>query len=446
MMKSGIYKKVADFQDDAIVLENSNPPILLWCVYALLVAGMCFVLIGACIWKVDKVVTAEGKFETVRPNIVLKPFDRVVIKQVHARVGDVVKKDQLLFSFDPTFSLAELQRLEQQHRSYSVQFTRLKAELHQKVFVYAETMDKENFNQQRLIFQRRQQYFKENITFYEENIKRLSTILQTHERNLQKQRERLQALLRLEDMQQQLLKKKATSLKDLIELQIQRMQFEGEVDSLEGKIAEAKHSLLSGEAEKQTFISQWFEKTAKELVDLEREIDSVKQQILKAKRSAALTELRAPCDAIVHEVSSVQEGAAVQEAEALITLVPQGEELVAMVHVSPRDIGKLKQGNVARVKLEAYPFQKYGTLAGNIIFISGDAIQIQRQAESGTQESSFYRVQLAVSGKLNPHAGTYQLVPGMRVTAEIKVGQRKLIEYLIDPLIKALDESCNEPN
>lgn len=445
-MEKKIYNKVADLQDDAIVLENSNPPLLLWCVYIFLTIGICIAVIGACVFKVDKVVTAEGKLETLRPNIVLKPFDRVVIKQVHVRVGDVVKKDQLLFSFDPTFSLAELQRLEQLRRSYSVQIARLKAELHQKDFVYDITMDRESFDQQRIIFLRRQRYFKENITFYDENIKRLSSILQTHERNLTKQRERLQALLRLEEMQQQLLKNHATSLKDLIELQIQRMQFEGDVDSLEGKIAENKHNLLSGEAEKQTFISQWYEKIAKELVDLERELDSVKQQIFKAKRSAALTELRAPCDAIVHEVSAVQEGAAVQEAEALITLVPQGEELVAMVNVSPRDIGKLKQGNSARIKLESYPFQRYGTLAGNIIFISGDAIQTQEKSQGKSQEQSFYRAQLKVSGKLNSNAGTYQLVPGMRVTAEIKVGKRKLIEYIIDPLIKALDESCNEPN
>ena len=264
-MAKKIYNKVADLQDDAIVLENSNPPILLWCVYIFLTIGICIAVIGTCVFEVDKVVTAEGKLETLRPNIVLKPFDRVVIKQVHVRVGDVVKKDQLLFSFDPTFSLAELQRLEQQYRSYFVQIARLKAELGQKDFVYDETMDRESCNQQRIIFLRRQQYFRENITFYDENIKRLSTILKTHERNLQKQRERLQALLRLENMQQELLKKNATSLKDLIELQIQRMQFEGDVDSLEGKIAENKHNLLSGEAEKQTFINQWFEKIAKEL-------------------------------------------------------------------------------------------------------------------------------------------------------------------------------------
>lgn len=124
-MAKKIYNKVADLQDDAIVLENSNPPILLWCVYIFLTIGICIAVIGTCVFEVDKVVTAEGKLETLRPNIVLKPFDRVVIKQVHVRVGDVVKKDQLLFSFDPTFSLAELQRLEQQYRSYFVLLTLL---------------------------------------------------------------------------------------------------------------------------------------------------------------------------------------------------------------------------------------------------------------------------------------------------------------------------------
>ena len=98
-MEKKIYNKVADLQDDAIVLENSNPPLLLWCVYIFLTIGICIAVIGACVFEIDKVVTAEGKLETLRPNIVLKPFDRVVIKQVHVRVGDVVKKGQLLSNF-----------------------------------------------------------------------------------------------------------------------------------------------------------------------------------------------------------------------------------------------------------------------------------------------------------------------------------------------------------
>ena len=70
---------------------------------------------------------------------------------------------------------------------------------------------------------------------------------------------------------------------------------------------------------------------------------------------------------------------------------------------------------------------------------------MQQQAADGLRQQSFYQVKLTLSGKLSDRAKNYRLIPGMQVTAEIKVGERRIIEYLIDPLIKALDESLNEP-
>lgn len=83
------------------------------------------------------------------------------------------------------------------------------------------------------------------------------------------------------------------------------------------------------------------------------------------------------------------------------------------------------------------------TLTGIVRTISEDTIQEPDAA--GRESKSYYHVQLSVSGRLAPRVGNYRLVPGMRVTAEIKIGKRRIIEYLIDPLIKALDESLNEP-
>ena len=127
----------------------------------------------------------------------------------------------------------------------------------------------------------------------------------------------------------------------------------------------------------------------------------------------------------------------------MITLVPLGVDIEAVVNVDPKDIGWLKVGNEAKVKLDAYPFQRYGTLNGKLRTISEDTFSEQQGALGGSR--SFYHVQLALSGRLLPRAGEYRLVPGMQVTAEIKVGRRRIIEYLTDPLIKALDESFKEP-
>ena len=132
----------------------------------------------------------------------------------------------------------------------------------------------------------------------------------------------------------------------------------------------------------------------------------------------------------------------VREAEAVITLVPLGVDVEATVNVDPKDIGWIRGGELARVKLGAYPFQRYGTLDGKVRTISEDTFS-ESTALGGNR--SWYHVQLGLSGRLLPRAGNYRLVPGMQVMAEIKVGKRRIIEYLTDPLIKALDESCKEP-
>ena len=442
MRNGAIVPQARDFQEDAVALEYARPPWLVAVVYAFIVAGIALATAWAFLFEVDRVVTAEGKLVTVRPNIVMKPLERIVIKKVCVRVGEIVKKDQVLFELDPEFSKADEERLRLQDESYSVHARRLRAELLGGGFERP-AVETDDYRRQRVIFDERGRFYKEKVVFYDENIARLETILATRRKNLVKQKERLEALVKLEGLYEKAYEKHGVALKDLIELQIQRMEFEGSQDTMEGQIAESEHDLLSAKAEKNTFLNQWREDIAKELVGVERELDSVQQQLLKARRSMVLTALKAPCDAMVHEIAAYQEGSAVREAEAVITLVPLGVDIEAMVNVDTKDIGWLRIGSDAKVKLGAYPFQRYGTLDGRLRTISEDTFSEQQGALGGNR--SFYHVQLALSGKLLPRAGDYRLVPGMQVTAEIKVGRRRIIEYLTDPLIKALDESFKEP-
>lgn len=443
MSISSVNRKIIEFHDDATALEMSRPPILSWITFILLSILLLGFIIWSIVFKVDRVVTADGKLVTVRQNIVMKPMERVVIKRVHVKVGEIVRGNQLLFTFDPTFSQADVDRLQIQYDSYKMHIDRLQAELAKINFENAALSANRNYQRQISIYLERERFLKEKLIYFDENLKRLSAILRTRKRNLEKQQERLEALQKLESMFQSLHGKGAASLKDLIEMQISRMQMEGECDQLEGRITEGEHDLLSAQAEKNSFLNEWYEGIAQELLQVEREMDAVIKQLDKAKRSNVLTELRAPCDAIVHEISASQEGSAVREAEPLITLVPIGVEIEAQASVNPRDIGKIKAGDNARIKLDAFPFQRHGTLDGTVRAISEDTMQEQGNALEG--EKSFYHVLLSISGHLNSNTKDYRLIPGMKTTVEIKVGQKRIIEYLIDPLIKTLDESLNEP-
>ena len=167
----------------------------------------------------------------------------------------------------------------------------------------------------------------------------------------------------------------------------------------------------------------------------------------KVLRLNEYIELRAPCEAIVHEIASFPVGSAVREAEALITLVPIDCEIELEAEIPAKDIGRVNVGDSVRVKLNAFPFQKHGTLSGTLRTISEDTFQKDnvRQENEKIAEGAYYRARIPVTGKLRGTHSNFRLIPGMEAQAEIKVGVRRVIEYIIHPLIKSLDEAIREP-
>jgi HlyD family secretion protein len=130
----------------------------------------------------------------------------------------------------------------------------------------------------------------------------------------------------------------------------------------------------------------------------------------------------------------------VREAEPLLTLVPLDVPLEAEVAIETRDIGFVAQNQQARIKIEAFPFQKHGTVTGLIRTISEDAFADQ------VTERPFYRARVRlVDTQLRDVPETYRLLPGMTVAAEIDVGDRTVLSYFLYPLLRGLDESVREP-
>jgi HlyD family secretion protein len=156
--------------------------------------------------------------------------------------------------------------------------------------------------------------------------------------------------------------------------------------------------------------------------------------------------MRAPADAIVLEIANRTIGSVVKEAETLFALVPRDVPLQAEVNVEGRDIGQVRIGQQVRIKFEAFPFQKYGTGSGEVRVISNDSFSPDPKAE-GTRRATapYYRVLVDLSDtrlRLPPERA--QLIPGMAVTAELKVGRRTVMSYFLYPLLRGLDESIRE--
>lgn len=431
--------KVIEFQPDALEIKNERLPLAIrLCVWFPL-AALVIAVIWACLAKVDVVVQGGGKLVTDESTIVMKPLERSVIKKVNVKIGDVVKKDQILITFDPAINNAEAERLRNEQAALSAELNRLRAEFQNKPYQGGSGQ----FEQWQLaIFQQRREYYRERLTYFEEAQLQIEASTKSKQDSLRKQTERLNAMQQLEDMFKTLHEKKASSLKELIQMSITRMEMESEVEQLANDLLELRHRLGTTRAEKNSFIQEWRNKVSEDMVTANRNLTSMQKEYDKVAQLIEYVYLRAPCEAVVHEIATFSPGSAVREAEALITLIPLDGKVELEGEIRPQDIGKVRSGSQARIKLTAYPFQKYGTLDGVVRNISENTLQ---KGQENAQSLSYYRARITVSGNLQGVPENFRLIPGMEAQCEIKCDRRRVIEYILYPLLKAFDETAREP-
>ena len=432
-------REINEFQPDAIEIENERLPWWIRFSVLFLFAFMALLVAWTILCRVDVVVEAPGHLVTDESVIVMKPLESSVIKTVHVKIGEIVKKDQVLITFDTTGNIADGERLLAELNIISAQYQRLLAEFEGRNYEPSRDSGTDGLRQKAL-FSQRSEYFRERCNFYDEQVKELESSRKAGEETLANQKKRLEVIRSIEKMHDDLYQSKAGSLRDLLSVNISRMEMENAVDEQRNRILELTHQRESQLSAKKSFIQEWKNNISEELVKVERELIASQKAYDKVKQLIACSELRAPCDSVVHDIASFPVGSAVQSAEALITLIPLVGDIELEAELPPQNIGKVHPGSSVRIKLNAWPFQKYGTLDGTVRNISENTFSRQ-----GMIPVTYYRVRIKISGSIRNAGPDFRLIPGMEAQAEIRAGRRRIIEYLLHPLIKALDETAREP-
>ena len=446
MNQQPLDPKAVDFQPDAV--EIAMRPLPRAARMGILFGVIVFfsALAASIICQVDVIVEGTGKLVSVNQNIVMKPYDRSVIKSIDVKVGQVVKKGQLLISFDPDINRAEEARLRSELHNIQAQYARWQAEFANKELVLPANPTQDQ-RWQHAIWKQRRTYFQERMRYFDESIKRVETNIRSTNETVKLQRERFKAMAEISKMYEDLHRKNVTPLKDLLEIRMSRMQLESTIAELEHSARETEHERESTIASRQSFVMEWQKDISEKLVESQQNLTTILKSLDKIERLNDYVELRAPCEAIVHEIASFPVGSAVREAEALITLVPIDCDVELEAEIPAKDIGKVKVGDTVRVKLNPFPFQKHGTLEGKIRNISEDTFQKDARMQENEKMSAgaYYRARIPLTGKLRNTHKNFRLIPGMECQAEIKIGTRRVIEYIIHPLVKSLDEAIREP-
>jgi hemolysin D len=406
---------------------------LLWCVIAIVICAIAWASFG----HVDIIAIAPGKLIPGDRVKVIQPLAIGQVRAIHVRDGQQVKAGQVLIELDPTLAQADRDRLLQQLRDEEATLARQQA--------FAGWLQTGRMPGASGAARLQRTLLEQMIA---EHRARLAGIEQSLARR-RADRESTQKLVEKGERTLPLISARAASLAKLadenlvaknssLELEQQRIEAEqglaaqrANLQSIEAAIGELTEQRSATHSEAQRVTSQTIE-------DAERKVAALRQELVKAESVTVQQKLVAPVDGVVQQLKAHTIGGVVTPAEQLMIIVPKDQSLEVEAMVLNRDIGFVSEGQEATVKVDAFPFTRYGAIDGNLVTVSKDAATDEKL---GLIYPS--RLKLAKTS-MHIDARNVDLSPGMAVTVEIKTGQRRLIEYFLSPLVQAVDESVRE--
>ena len=235
--------------------------------------------------------------------------------------------------------------------------------------------------------------------------------------------------------------------------QRERIEKEQDLKVQEFTIAAARSTIAQSEKRLTQITADYRRQLQAERADAAPQAERLRQELAKQQHRHGLLELRAPQGGIVKDLATHTPGTVVSPGTIMMTIVPQGEQLRAEVWVSNDDIGFVRAEQKVKIKLAAFTFQKYGMVEGAVAQVSADATESPNPNPrsgglAGRDRSAgplAFRTLVDLGAQhLDADGARYPLTPGMQVLAEIHLGERTVMEYLLSPVQKAFHEAGRE--
>lgn len=495
------YKEEYEFLPDALeIIESPNSPLgslIIWMIFILMLLAIIWSYIG----KVDMVATARGKIIPMGNVKVVQPIEEGIITAIHIEDGQSVEKGELLVELDTSIQevdvstyqkLLDMATLEKEvlmkvidgeiidsvvnNHSNNLEeaehivdyYNVVRSNYNSKMAIYNSQLEQDKINLQ--ISQTEVQKVEHNLVLTENSISSLKSSI----KNGSAQEEKLKVvenewnnLKEEEDINHQLYeagvisqsewKKKSNEVeiaegeyltqKKIVEQEKRENSFkleelENNLDLYQkdlyietSNVQLAESEIYETEKNIESLIQEDKEILLGKLVEKENEITKYNAEVEKGKKSINYNHLYAPVNGKVYGLTINTIGEIAKPAESLLTIVPEGTELIVEVLLINKDIGFVKEEQEVAVKVDTFPFQKYGALKGEIVHISPNAYLDEKLGY-------VYKVKIIIEKPyLELNGLRYDIVPGMEVTAEIKTGKRRVIDFFLEPLVKYIDES-----
>jgi HlyD family secretion protein len=395
---------------------------------------------------------------SLSPNLVVQPLETSIVRSINVKEGQLVHAGELLAELDPTFTKDDAQSTTAQADSLQAEVDRLTAELEGRQYV----SDGSLYSQlQAALFAQRQMQFQSGMENYRQKIDSLQAKVQQAGKDIASFSARLKDAQQVENMRAELERLQVGSKLNTLAARDARRQIEGELGDAESTLQGSQRDLAAMVAERDNYANQWRADASQQLATQGRLLADMRGQASKNQLRHQLVDLRAQQDSIVLSIAKVSVGTVMQSGAEFIKMVPVDAPLEVEAFVPGDQAGFVHVGDNVAIKFSTLPYFQYGYALGMVRTVSADSFTDPKEGRGDTQSMQqpanlaadhgpngtlYYRAEISIDElKLRHVPDGFRLTPGMPLAADIKVGQRSMMGYLLSRIVPNIAEGMREP-
>ncbi len=417
------------------------PRRLAWGLMVLFVLALLWSILG----KVDIVAVAPGRIIVSDRTKVIQPLEASVVKAVLVKDGDRVKAGQVLVELDPTMAVADMASVQEQLKAAQSEEVRTQAllQLLSKEKQLAQVIrglevDLASKNQLQAQLTSEWQDISAKLAKLNAESQRRQAEIATVQASIAK----LEATVPMAQAREadftKLVNQGFISGHATQDKTRERVELERDLTTQRARLVEAQASATETEQAKAAYRFE----TQRQLNDRYAQASTKRIQLradnAKATQRERQTQLTSPVAGVIQQLAIHTTGGVVTSAQPLMIVVPDSPTVTAEITIANQDIGFVYAGQMAEVKLETFPYTKYGTVQARVDVVTADAVTDEKKGSYYPATLTLSQKDMLIDGK------RVNLSPGMNITAEIKTGQRRIIEFLLSPVQRAGSESLRE--
>jgi hemolysin D len=429
----------AAFLPAALSLQETpvhpSPRRAMWLIMAL----FAFATVWSVVGRVDVVAVAPGRIVVSDNTKVIQPLDIAVVKEVKVRDGDRVRAGQVLVRLDSTLSGADRRAVEGRLEAEVAEVSRASALLHAIAGAadgVARPLPVADADPLRAA---EWTDITARLGKLAADVARRQAELETGSEGLRKLNETLPLVLQRESDYKSLIAQGFVASHVQQDRTRERIEVERDHAIQHARVKELEAALAEGRQSRAAYIAETRRVLNERLSQATLKSAQLTQESRKIEHKEGQTELRAPVDGVVQQLQVHTTGGVVTSAQPLMVIVPDQADVIAEVKIDNKDVGFVREGQAVAIKVEAFPFTRYGTVPGIVTWVARDAVVDDRTGLAHFPATVRLATrEIAVDGK------RVSLSPGLNMTAEVMTGRRRLIEFLISPIQKQLSEGLRE--